>query len=237
MKLTDTIKTEYADISQTEISELKKNKNASALEEIYEMWLDEFKQIENMQYDPDIQNSSARGMILASKIQYSPLDITHLSLIIDEGKEERDYLHKFSGSFFSTLINMHYKKTKTTEVYTLFTTGSATNEKTGLDFIGFQNDGATILVKGDVGENLADQMHSGKIIIEGKVGGEIGLNMTFGHIEIQNGCTYLRVDSDIEKKAFRDVYISITGEIDELEYSPNARGHKIILNGKKLNFT
>ena len=111
--------------------------------------------------------------------EYEPEDITQFSC---ELSQTNLLFPKIDGLFLSHLINDHYKKTKYDGIYSIITE----HLEISLDYLGYENDGATIHIEGNCGESAGQKMHSGHLHI--KETAEIGLghSMKNGTILVKN---------------------------------------------------
>ncbi len=249
MKLTDVIQTEYLEVTQKDISQLKEI-HSSAVDGLclaFDKWM------ENSAIDFREDFWSGRtAENLIENISYTQEDMSIFSLQLSSSKK---YLAttiiriETFGIFFSALINTHYKKTKEQKTYTLFFSDICSD----LGYLGLLNDGANILIHGNAGFNLGERMRSGKITVTNysnisagihMTGGELHLNealspgqhMSGGKIYVQNARGMIGAKmkggeihisesyEDIDRECFGNIYFK-----NELIFSKG----KSILRGKK----
>ncbi len=179
MKITDLIQTEYSEVTQTDISHLKgiRSSEVDELSSAFDTWFN------SPSYRGDFW-SGRTAENLVEHISYTQEDISIFSVRLSLSEKYqnigRDSFEK-EGIFFSALINAHYKKTKVKETYTLFLSDNCSD----LGYLGINNDGATILIRGNAGFNVGENMYSGKIIVTGYSNIGAGIKMMNGEIHLE----------------------------------------------------
>ncbi len=179
MKLENILKENYEDI-EGKIVETLNNKTdeiGTILLKQYEEWLDDLTRQEcKMSRDCDL----ALSKLCFYEGEYSAEDITNFAIKLHLFEERQKF--SLSGIFLSTLINVHYKYTETKEPYKLI----LTHIDTRFTKIGMQNEGAEILVIGNVGSALGYEMKKGNITINGDCDECAGYFMEGGILTVQN---------------------------------------------------
>ncbi len=143
----------------------------------------------------------------------------------------RYQLNLLLGSFLSALVNIHYEQTQRKETYLLFTTEEVDDFEDANRHLGFRNNGANILINGNAGDYLGEEMISGKITVLGKAKSHIGQDMKGGKIYVQRGCETLYLN----KTDCSGGEIYIEGNIGNIVEQPFPHLHKIWHNGERLN--
>ncbi len=191
MKLTEIIHKEYETIDQTTFQTnplYKENvKNIKKLVNLFSNWRKKHIHTENN--SPIAHNAAYHYAIeMAKEITYEKEDITRVCFEIDPFKIPKIHNGRFLFSFFlGAIIQAHYEKVKETiphkknEPYHIVTTQF--DER--IDTFGYKNNGPTIVVSGDLGDNIGNQMHSGQIIVQGNTGDLTGFGMSGGKIIVK----------------------------------------------------
>lgn len=152
-------------------------------------------------------------------IEYSSKDIREFSLRLKDYQHHGFYFTR-SGLFLSALIN----KCEDGE-YEILTN----HLDLELDLIGTENS-KKIIVKGNVGDNLGENMKSGKIIVEGDAGFGVASSMKSGTIHI-TGNSGMVLGFFIKQGE-----IFVDGEMNEFsdEWNGGRLYHKgVLVRGKK----
>ena len=132
-------------------------------------------------------------------VVYTAQDVEQCSVVLASCQDIDDFGLK-AGLFLSALINTSIEKT-----FTLRT--SHLDEV--VENIGFRNNGSTIIIKGNGGEYVGDQMVNGTIRVEGNVGNCVGNKMSGGTI-IVNGNSSENVGTNMSRG---EIYIN--GNVDQ----------------------
>ncbi len=189
MKLTTIIETEYESLYQTsKESDLFHNsankKNVKNLVDLFYTW----KKLHIHTISTSLVSHNAAchyGIEMAEKLTYTKEDITQVCFEIDPFKITNGQF--LFSLFLGEIIQAHYAKIKEivpykkNEPYKIVTT----QFDELLDSFGYKNSGPTIEVFGNLGDNTANQMESGKIIIHGDTKDLTGFGMTGGSIIVE----------------------------------------------------
>ncbi len=122
----------------------------------------------------------ARRIIQTAKINYSSEHITILCGYLSKYEEDNSF--ESTGDFLSELINIHYEQTQYSGKYIIF----LKDIQTEIENLGSENNGADILVIGNVGDHLASKMFAGKITVEGNAKSSVGYEMRGGTVSVKN---------------------------------------------------
>ena len=193
MKLTEQIEKEYGQIEKKEIKDinvpkslnLQKTLNIDTLLDLYVLMqqdtLFERKPIfRNTRSDTseDTDNcyhyieEQIRHRVINKTLSYTPEDITSLSFQVTRTKSE----HTISqlGLFLSALINENFRRKKRESLYFIYAPDEEKFADTftdpfipRVDFLGYKNNGAHILIIGAVGNGLCKKMSKGNITLDG----------------------------------------------------------------------
>lgn len=106
--------------------------------------------------------------------KYNARDVELFSLLISQYESRRN--SDWHGMYLSVLVN-HCPDKEVTLITRL-------SEK-ALWAVGYQNDGHTIMVQGNVGTALGSGMSDGKIVVQGDAENYVGLDMSGGEIVIE----------------------------------------------------
>ncbi len=186
MNLTKITQEEYAVVEEKETVDLKINNTnkttVDALLSLCEKWLVDTEKLFNRygNQGSEYMYAGARMRIGKSHLSYTVEDIHTFSIYFSELKTHK--LFSACGQFISALINNHYNKTKTKEIYEIVT--SHLNQK--LNFIGQKNNGANITVLGDVKDHCGLNMKKGTITVQGDCEDLLGVCMKGGRISVEN---------------------------------------------------
>ncbi len=215
MKINDIINKEYADVHAADIQKVYVSENLSNLILSYKEWIHSLNDERNISsYTNDWRYNSAIKKIKNWK--YASEDITAFSLALTEFQDEK-FFH-YSGHFISSLINSDFEKTKQTNPYLIITEllQKPKNEILNFDqlgFLGVDNNGANISIKGTVGsylgfgmkkgniyvkgdvlEHCAYSLEGGTILIDGDCGGFFGVDMSGGIVQVKGNQTSIMGD-------------------------------------------
>ena len=265
MKIIDTLKEEYATISETEQRRLSANQNNTVLEltNIIHSWHKSSAFLKShCMNETDLDEDYVSAQKQIDLINFEPSDIFALSLHLS--KIAKGSLGHILGLFFSALITKEYNsKEHNSKEYNL----KKENEKDELNYeknnqtyvlmmqnylfgvnnIGYCNDGANIHIIGNVGDYLGKKMKSGSITVEGDARDLVGTYMNNGEITItgntldetgsfmENGKIYVKGNTQFE--VGRGMW---NGEIHidgfaHGEIGPVSTGGKIYIGKKIIN--
>ncbi len=198
MNLTKVILEEYVQVKEIEFNSIKQNqeKTVSTLLEVYENWLNEEATMwENeTQITPDKSYQRTHELFTKNGLTtengnlsliYAEEDITSFCFAIEKYQKPEDQRSKFfmrTGLFLSCLINTHFERTHTEKEYTLITE----HLEEEIQFLGYENNGANIFIKGNAGLYLGDGMKNGFIRMEGNYHYAVSVRLKGGCIHLQN---------------------------------------------------
>ncbi len=164
MNLTGIIKKEYSEVKEKQIIIPKGNTELiEKLMSTYSRWQ---KTIETYPDEPfaEMSYASAIKKIKKSKVEYTSEDITvFLSQIIKEISIEETANSFIGGIFISALINNHFTKTMQKETYLLLIEPKSVE----IDYLCYKNNGAEIVIYGDTGAFLCEEMQKGIVTVYG----------------------------------------------------------------------
>ncbi len=180
MKLTDTIKKEYEHVEKKEVHTLTvpKTQNVDTLLDLYtEMQQDTLfnttkSRIFAGEYDTDEAynyiEEQIKHRVINKKLSYTSEDITSFSFQVTRIKSK----HTISqlGLFLSSLVNENFRRKKIESPYLIYTRDEKNNSDPFLlhvDFLGYKNNGANVLIFGTIGNGLCTRMSKGIVTVEG----------------------------------------------------------------------
>ena len=115
---------------------------------------------------------------IVRRMSYSAADVTHFSIALAEFQDDESICER-GGTFLSALINA----SKETEFKVL------TNHLSiRLDYLGYHLGSKitkNVVIQGDVGERVGDEMERGKIVVQGDAGDYVGSGMKGGELIIE----------------------------------------------------
>ncbi len=183
MILKNLVESEYKDISAEEEKTIltKKNKSVEKLLRIYEEGLENIPDQLSKITDRDFESFNGIDRILQRHncVSYTSADITEFCMYLPTYESHPKFID--SGIFLSSLIYLHYERTKQKEEY-LLPINSFTKK---LEKICLSNDGAHVRIIGSVGNNFGEYMKSGTLILEGDADNCVGYQMYGGNISIK----------------------------------------------------
>ena len=138
---------------------------------------------------------------------YDSNDITQFSVVFPRFQiiKYRKYAPEdnYSGYYFSALIN----NCKGNEPIRL----EMSHYENVLSSLGFRNRNRTIIINGNVGQYLGDEMKGGKIVLTGLAGTDIGYKMSGGEIIVNGDYPWVTLGTHLSGGVIR-----INGKIPEL---------------------
>jgi len=242
MKLTEITQTEYGDVQKNETAvSIADKKAVNQILQMYEEYIafvhEEKTREENSILSDGYCFLTAREIIrdaikntdkkkqanrteYTTTAEYTSKDITEFSTLLKKYQTMNAF--SYSGFFISALINDHFAQTKQTEPYVLIL--EPYNET--LDYLCYKNEGATVHIYGNVGNETCSYMLNGEIIISGNSEDDLGAEMINGLIHLQgnaNGSVGLKM---------RNGMIQIDGSVSSsvLGVGYEMSGGKIIVN-------
>ena len=193
MKLTETIDTEYKDISTKEIMQVKKEEHTildTLIETCFRV-LDAFDfntQKSSFQYSlflngelydsrksPPLFSLSCKEL---SNIEYTQEDITSFCIKTPLFFENKNAA--LLGTFISALINIHFTQTKTDKAYEIPL--DAFPEP--IHYLGLSNKATYVNIRGTAGTNIGHKMEQGRITLFGDAGNYAGKFKKGGFLNI-----------------------------------------------------
>ncbi len=183
MKLREQIEKEYADLQEKEIIKDTFTNKSPGLNLILEKYEKFFSPTVTFLSGSERMYKYAKSLI--KNVDFTKEDITHFSFHLEKFTN-----HLFFGEvgiFISALINQNYEINRSQKEYILHT--SATEKL--INRIGYENNGAHILVVGNVGDFTAHGMRRGKITVQGKAESHLGYFIEGGILEIEQARCFL----------------------------------------------
>ncbi len=234
MNLTNTIETEYANITEIKKTEIEYDtKSVSELYNLFQKWFYDHKNIWHVVHDIFDRKIMKETYL---KRDYTPQDITGLCLKMQDFSKE--YGFEYCGIFLTTLIENHFEKTKQKEPYLIIT-----ENLPPVEYLCEGLDGPNVIINGNVGQEFCSQLKNGKIILNGSCGekvcqdminGEVYINGStkkFAGLHMQNGT--LIVEGNTDERCGSETYggyILIKGNTKDL-VGVRKRGGTIVITG------
>ncbi len=183
MKLQELVTKEYENVEETvSTQQAVIHSSVNELLETFKLWNLAIQNYNADNFDP-FSYRSALQRIGKSNIPYKSEDITQFLTTVSQSKSENDIINV--GIFVSALINIHHRKKsqkrKEKNTYLLITE----DFKQEIDFLCYENNGATIHIEGNVGNYFCNEMKEGNITINGKCGPNAGTYMEGGILTLQ----------------------------------------------------
>ena len=206
MKLENEIQKEYETVKE-EIKKSISHPNNAKLIDAYQDYIKECKEKSvslNLQGDNTYYRTA---LTMMKKREYFPEEITNLcfEFISEEVEKYR------VGLFLSAAINNHYVKNRnvnTQKIDYKIVTEHFSRAGSIFNSLGIDNNGANILIIGNVSVSLGARMKKGSIYVKGNASSTVGFRMSGGSIHI-------------------------TGDIDDAVYTTGYEmsGGKIVVDG------
>ncbi len=225
MKLDTLLTKEYETLSEKEL--LTKDMSASKDSSLELLWKKMYKK-ENAEVLYLINKTPKLFSFLSKKltsISYSTAEITKLCFT-SALQKNLAIPSIYFGCFLSCAIQTHYDKNKETKEYVLVTKHfERETMEYSLNGLAYYNNGPTILIDGDSGDNTCSLMKKGTVRILGNVYENAGTKMTGGKIIIEGNTE--------EYCGFRmnGGYIHVKGNTDPF-LAKNMQGGTIRVDGK-----
>jgi len=196
MKLTEQIEKEYGNITSQTVIQNTFNSSVEKIIDAFKIYLDGLV-YDHGQYSLRISDAY-KAILKSTKGLYSKEDITQFSTGLESFFSHREsydkpYDKSSTGIFLTELISLHYKKNRWKRFVKRI--GSFWKEKKideyvlllqeygkNIDEFGFQLNGPSIRIIGDIGEFCGREMKKGKITIEGNAMGYCGYHLKGGEI-------------------------------------------------------
>ena len=183
MKLKTIVDEEYANVHADVIANLQHD--SKIVDELLKRFDDWVKLFEETFPKKSKGGFSWTGIRCAKKIissfgAYTSSDISSFLILLKSREHEYPHISD-SGLFISALINKNYNKNKSKERYTI----PVLHFDKKIDFLCYENNGATVYITGSVGSHTCMRMRYGKVIIDGDAGFDLGEQM-------QGGIIYLK---------------------------------------------
>ncbi len=183
MKLTETIETEYENITSHTQSNIRLQKISPTLErELLKAYKRSVNYVEGnnrnqIKYSGDYSSFYVFAYNRLEKISFTQIDISlFYNSFFSKGRES---VGGEKSIFLTAMVQAHFDKTKTTEEYSfLFQDISPI-------YFGYRLDGPKIKIARNVGICLGQKMHSGSIRVLGNAGNYCGEFMHGGNIHIE----------------------------------------------------
>ncbi len=183
MNLTKITQEEYGNVQANTISAIQHDSRiVDELLKRYDTWVTIFKEIFPEKSDGGFTWTGIKcaKKIISNLNTYTSTDISRFLILLQSKEHEYEYISD-AGIFISALINKDYKKKKSKEKYLIPTL----HFDKKINFLCYENNGANVYITGSVGSHTCMRMRSGKVIIDGDAGFELGEQM-------QGGIIYLK---------------------------------------------
>ena len=215
--LLDSLGDEHEDIGDKKI-ELARNPTLEAIIRCFEIVVPDKGNFRN-----ELRHVN-RDLLSDHEIRAS--DIEAFSLLLRQ-YEQRIGLPSYEvGSYLSSLI----ERCLDSEVII-----HTRHLETPIDYLGRDNDGKSIRIKGDAGSHLGMNMKSGLIIVEGNAGDNLARNMEGGEIHLKGNAGYhLGMDMKGGALYINGDYKNIANFIEGGNIYHKCR--PVVLNGKQLRW-
>ncbi len=230
MKLTELLTENYKDIEKKDILKTNSVDTSLALNLLLEKCEEFFSPVEGFSTESDRMYKYAKKLV--RKLHFTKEDITHFSFHLEKFISEIFFGQV--GLFISALINQDYEINKTVEKEITQSEKKSVipyQEKSAIesqeksiiksqetyiihtmvtekyiDRIGYENNGANILVVGNVGDFTAHGMNNGTITVQGKAESHFGYFMQGGILTVERARCFLGCQMDNGK-----IYVNHAG--------------------------